>query len=142
MARKECHIDRFWKYTLLVPFNECWEWIGAKAKNGYGVLAVKRVAKLAHRISYEIHCGAIEPGMMIDHKCRNRGCVNPSHLRQLTPAQNNVENSISKGALNKQKTHCKRGHIFDSANTYYRKSGARFCRKCAVLYQRQRKIDD
>lgn len=131
-------ISRFWKYALIVPFCECWEWIGCKAVNGYGVIRSRGKNYLAHRFSYEISVGPIADGMMIDHKCRNRACVNPSHLRQVTHFQNNVENSVSMSAKNKQKTHCKRGHEFNEVNTYFRKSGARFCRPCGAIYQNAR----
>ena len=33
-------------------------------------------------------------------------------------------------ALNREKTHCKRGHPFDEANTYHKPDGNRACRTC------------
>ena len=138
MPQKEAPEIRFWKYAEPIPFAECWEWLGTRAKSGYGVLRVFGNTRLAHRISFELNIGTIPKGMFIDHKCRNRACVNPSHLRAVTPAQNNVENSISNGALNKIKTECKRGHPFNKKNTYFRKGGERMCRVCACIYQRER----
>jgi hypothetical protein len=43
----------------------------------------------AHRISWELHNSQIPEGMEIDHICHNRGCVNPSHLRLASRAENN-----------------------------------------------------
>jgi WhiB family redox-sensing transcriptional regulator len=37
---------------------------------------------------------------------------------------------VPAGHLNASKTHCKRGHPFDLANTYYAPSGERRCRAC------------
>lgn len=42
----------------------------------------------AHRVAYELAVGPIPDGMEIDHSCRNRRCVNPSHLRIATRKQN------------------------------------------------------
>jgi hypothetical protein len=38
---------------------------------------------------------------------------------------------------NSSKTHCKRGHPFDEANTYRPASGQRFCRECGRMRARQ-----
>lgn len=83
----------------------CWHWIGAKEGQGYGQLRVggRANGKLlkAHRISYELHIGPIPPGLVIDHKCRVKACVNPEHLRAITQKQNTENRS---GARSDSKT--------------------------------------
>ena len=41
-----------------------------------------------HVIAYELANGPVPEGKEIDHRCLNRLCVNPAHLRLATHAQN------------------------------------------------------
>lgn len=59
-----------------------------KDHEGYGRFYGRRRKVMAHRMAYELCVGEIPEGMVIDHKCGNRGCVNPGHLRIASPAAN------------------------------------------------------
>jgi len=59
---------------------DCWLWIGACNKDGYGQLLVDRKPKSAHRIAWELENGTIPDGMSVCHKCDTRNCVRPDHL--------------------------------------------------------------
>lgn len=79
----------------------CWEWTAFKDKAGYARIGLGRDNVLyAHRVSYELYVGAIPDGAVIDHKCRNRGCVNPDHLHAVTHSQN-LENLGGANVSNK-----------------------------------------
>lgn len=72
--------------------NECWPWLGVVGPHGYGAFRHDGTGNLrAHRFVYELKVGTIPAGKVLDHICHNRVCVNPHHLRPITPKQN-VEN--------------------------------------------------
>lgn len=109
----------------------CWEWSAARNQYGYGLIGRGRRGEgsvLAHRAVYELLVGPIPEGLTLDHLCRNRCCVRPSHLEPVTLAENKAR-GMSPGAMNARKTHCTHGHEFTAENTYmYR--GWRQCRTC------------
>lgn len=120
---------RFWAKVVVVE--SCWEWVGATS-NGYGQMKADGKAKSAHRLSYEHHVGPIPDGLTLDHLCRNKRCVNPSHLEAVTHHEN-VLRGESGSAVNARKTHCPAGH------PYAGESGKRRCRACKNHYQRLRR---
>ncbi|MGQ7788186.1 HNH endonuclease [Nesterenkonia sp. K-15-9-6] len=69
----------------------CWIWTGSKVSSGYGNIHHARTWHYAHRVAYELAHGPIPDGMVIDHLCWNRACVNPDHLRAV-PQQLNAQN--------------------------------------------------
>lgn len=102
----------------------CRLWAGVIAWDGYGRYSHRQ----AHRVVYEQLVGPIPPGMTIDHICFNRGCVEPEHLRVLSPLAN-FRNHKSRPVLVPDHE-CINGHEYTPANTYIRPSGQRDCRAC------------
>lgn len=74
----------------------CWDWTASKDTHGYGHLRYQGRIKLAHRMSYELHCGAIPAGMQVCHHCDNRICLNPEHLF-LGTWRDNMIDKLAKG---------------------------------------------
>lgn len=90
--------ERFWRYVEKSP--GCWTWTGGSmTKKGYGQIGLGgRGAKfiLAHRLSYQIHCGEIPEGMVVMHLCDNPSCVNPEHLKTGTQSEN-IKHAVHSG---------------------------------------------
>ncbi len=119
--------ERFW--NMVNKTDTCWLWTGCTAGRGYGLFGVNRKLVRPHRYAYELLVGPIPEGLQIDHLCPNRGCVNPAHLRAVT-AKVNILGGNGVGAINARKTHCRKGHPYDKANTRVNKLGYRSCRTC------------
>jgi hypothetical protein len=118
----------------------CWLWKAHLTDDGYGWFRWWGGTK-AHRFSYEKFKGKIPDGLVIDHICRVRHCVNPAHLQLLTNKQN-VLLGIGSPALNARKTHCKRGHEL-IGNNFEIRGRSRCCLLCrkqmGAIYRERRR---
>ena len=118
----------------------CWVWTGRPNNRGYGQLGVLLDAPrrprtmLAHRVSYMAFVGPIPDGLVIDHLCRNRLCVNPAHLEVVTQRENSLRSPVSLAAINAAKTHCPRGHEYDRESLH--RNGTTRLRRCSECARR------
>jgi hypothetical protein len=79
---------RFWPRVAKAEGDACWLWTAA-FRNGYGAIKHEGKVLSAHKLSYIIANGFPADGLVIAHKCDNRGCCNPAHLEAVTPGTNN-----------------------------------------------------
>ena len=107
--------------------NGCWMWNGSISPKGYGQIHYKGTTITAHRLSYILFIGSLTPGLELDHLCRNRGCVNPKHLEEVTHHENCKRGEA--GKYNTIKTHCPKGHEYSKKNTRIQRGG-RLCIEC------------
>ena len=93
---------------------DCLVWVGSINASGYGQIKVEGRLVKAHRYAWERVNGPIADGMVIDHVCWNRACVNVDHLRLATPQQNRWNLS---GAMKDRKHDLPRG-VYHSREGY------------------------
>lgn len=119
------------------PNSGCWLWLKSTGSHGYGQGYMSDVfgdtVVVAHRMSYLGFVGRIPKQRVIDHKCRNRVCVNPDHLECVTHFANirRAFGNNCHGNL-QSTTQCPRGH------EGYRRSneGKWVCNECKRQHNR------
>lgn len=134
---------RLGRVTNRIDYNGpdgCWQWIGAVSDLGYGTVSLTgEKTKHAHRAVFELYYGPIPQGLVLDHICRNPGCVNPEHLEPVTQRENmNRGNSPSNVA--KRTGYCGRGHALTPENVCIRANGHRLCRTCRDMRNDRRTV--
>jgi hypothetical protein len=85
----------FWSRVNKETETECWLWIAAKSRSGYGNFYNQG----AHRYAYQFAYGDIPKGMVVMHSCDIKLCVNPKHL-SIGTHKDNSQDMVRKGRCN------------------------------------------
>lgn len=130
-------IDRLEQRIMRDPNSGCWIWTGTLNPYGYGVIVVGKKNKQAHRLMFELARGPIPDGLVIDHLCRNRCCVNPQHLEPVSAAENTRRARIAGRPEDTRfdDSVCKYGHRLTQDNIFVGKNGYPVCKACKRLAQ-------
>ena len=81
-------LDRLLDRVSPCPLTGCWWWLGPTSGAGYGRATVSRTHFVAHRLFYALANGVPPDAAECDHRCHQRGCVNPAHLEMVSRAEN------------------------------------------------------
>jgi hypothetical protein len=123
---------------FVIKADGCWEWQGNTNSSGYGRLGINNKVYQAHRVMYTQINGQIPTGQVIDHLCRKRDCINPSHLEPVSIGENVKRGNPGSNHVNnaqRAKTHCPKGHKYTVKNIYWQRDT-----KCLSGYSRKCKI--
>lgn len=88
--------ERFWLHvnqtgplpTVRPDLGPCWVWESAVNGSGYGTFTAHDNRYMAHRFSWLLDGRTLTAGMTLDHLCRHIVCVRPTHLEEVTDAEN------------------------------------------------------
>lgn len=86
--------DRLAYWSMPLVETGCVVWLGTLTESGHSKIGVGYDQKRAHRVAWELVNGPIPDGLMIDHRCGVRPCINVDHLRLATPAQNSAHLTV------------------------------------------------
>ena len=98
-------LNEFWKKIDVKNAEDCWNWLGAINKDGYGRPRFKGQLIYSHRLSLQYSEPNLDlTGKVVMHICDNPKCCNPKHLLVGTHADNQSDkfkkNRQAKGEKN------------------------------------------
>lgn len=124
-AKLPPHIIR----NIEVDVSGCWLWTRAKDRDGYARASLNNRGYRAHRLVYVLTKGDVPDGLVLDHLCRQRHCVNPDHLEPVSDAENLRRSPLTKAGMRT----CSKGHEFAIIR------GRRRCPVCTTQYELRRR---
>lgn len=142
LRRSKSSSERFWpKVDKAGPrfkrLGRCWTWT-ASTVDGYGrfwdgtrTAGGNPRSVLAYKWAWEQEHGPVPEGLELDHLCRRRHCVRPSHLEAVDRWTNLArgEGAAKTRERGRLRTACSKGHPYPS-DVRREADGRRVCRVC------------
>ena len=123
--------------------DSCWLWQGCLRSNGYGVTGYSFGSRnnqklfLVHRLVYAIFNKKLVDNLLsIHHNCSNKNCCNPQHLESMSQSWHTKISQF--GNVKSLKTHCIKGHAFDSMS-WCPGGSRRYCYICKAEREAKRR---
>jgi hypothetical protein len=69
-----------WRFVQKGASDECWPWLAARGRRGYGSFTLGKKRRVATRVIYALVYGVEPGGLLVCHHCDNPPCCNPAHL--------------------------------------------------------------
>ena len=113
----------------------CWIWQGQK-RQGYAYRRKGSAAEGVHRAMFEERYGPVPSGMVVDHLCRQRECINVDHMEAVSIGENVLRGMHPKMVAYREGT-CTKGHPRTPENSYVSAAGRQICRICRNEYKRR-----
>lgn len=145
--------DRFWRKVRCAGPDECWEFVAARDRHGYGISWHDGRVMRAARIAYALANGPIPDGLLVRHTCDNPPCVNPAHLILGTQRDNILDakerGRLATGDRNGRRLYperirrgyqpgpCRNGHAEEFR--YVDRSGKSRCKLCQRDHERRKR---
>jgi hypothetical protein len=108
--RTDDELTHFHSHYIRGAPDECWVWQKKPDAKGYGYIRQRGQIMKAHRLALVLKLGRdIRPGLVTNHLCGNRTCVNPAHLQEATHRENLLHGNTL-ASEQRARTHCPRGH--------------------------------
>lgn len=115
--------------------NGCLIWSGPLDRDGYGRYrwrsAGRQFATRAHRVAWVLAGRQLLPGLVLDHLCRNRRCVNVDHMDQVTVQVNTARGTgpTAATAMARLDGRCINDHVLAVVGTH-KQGSSRTCAEC------------
>jgi hypothetical protein len=138
--------ERFWAKVSVNAETGCWEWTAGLHTAGYANFSVGGRPAYGHRVAVEAFGAPIPEGLVCDHLCRTRHCVNPLHI-EVVPQRTNVVRGDGPRMTRERfatKTHCKQGHALteDNLTNGARRRCKACCRASTAKHRRLKRGDE